>query len=94
MAPTNTSRQAPSKSDHGPKSGVAPLTTAKAFLKVTATTTDGYEVPVIHLRLPERAVNMGFWGALVGSAALGAIDPPLAILIGLGVVIARHRNSA
>jgi len=53
-----------------------------------------YVVPVVHLSLPESAVNIGFWSVLVGSVVLGAVDLPLAALIGTGVLIARHRRSA
>lgn len=49
-----------------------------------------YVVPVVHFQLSERAVNAGFWGALIGASALGALDLPLAALIGAGVVVARH----
>ena len=38
-------------------------------------------------------VDVGFWGALVGAAALGAIELPLAALIGAGVLVARHHRS-
>jgi hypothetical protein len=61
----------------------------------TAVSTDGqdvYVMPIIHVSLPENAVNAGFWAVLVGAAALGAIDLPLAALIGTGVLIARHRH--
>ena len=52
----------------------------------------GYVVPLIHLRMPEQVVNGGFWAALAGAALVGAVDPPLAALIGAGVVVARHRT--
>ncbi len=54
---------------------------------------EGYDLPVIGVTLPPRLVEVGFYGALLGSAALGVIDAPLAMLIGAGVVIARHRRS-
>ena len=50
-----------------------------------------YVVPLVHTGIPSRIVDVGFWGALVGSVALGAVDPPLGLLIGAGVVVARHR---
>jgi hypothetical protein len=52
-----------------------------------------YVLPVVHVSLPETAVNVGFWSALATSAALGVVDPPLAALIGAGVLIARHQRS-
>jgi len=61
----------------------------------TIASTDGHSVyvmPMVHVTLPESAVNVGFWAVLVGAAALGAIDLPLAALIGAGVVIARHHR--
>jgi len=55
---------------------------------------DVYVLPVAHVRLPAVAVNAGFWSALAGAAALGVVDPPLALLIGGAVVVARHRARA
>ena len=52
-----------------------------------------YVVPMVHASIPESAVNIGFWSVLVGSVAFGVIDPPLAALIGAGVLIARHRST-
>ena len=51
-----------------------------------------YRLPVIGAGLPAGLVEKGFWGVLVGSAVLGAVDPPLAALVGAGVLIARHRR--
>lgn len=51
-----------------------------------------YRLPVIRVGLPSGVVEKGFWAALVGSAVLGAVDPPLAALVGAGVLIARHRR--
>ena len=49
-----------------------------------------YVLPVVHVHLPERAVEAGFWGTLVGVAAFGVVDPPLAALIGGAVLVVRH----
>jgi uncharacterized phage infection (PIP) family protein YhgE len=49
-----------------------------------------YELPVVHARIPAPLVNAGFWAGLAGSAALGVVEPPLALLVGAGVVVARH----
>ncbi len=57
---------------------------------VPAGPTGGYVLPIVHTRLPERAVELGFWGALATAAALGAVDLPLAALVAAGVVVARH----
>lgn len=51
-----------------------------------------YLVPLVHAHVPARAVEWGFWGVLAGATVLGAIDPTLALLIGAGVVVARHRR--
>jgi len=53
--------------------------------------TDSYVVPVLHARLPAQAVELGFWAGLAGAALMGAIDLPLALAVGVGVVVARHR---
>jgi len=50
----------------------------------------GYVMPVVHVQLSERVVNIGFWATLAGATALGAVDLPLAVLIGGAVVVARH----
>jgi hypothetical protein len=51
-----------------------------------------YVLPVVHVRVPDAVVNLGFWGALGGSAMVGLIDPPLAVLVGAGVIVARHQS--
>lgn len=51
-----------------------------------------YVVPLVHLRLPEPVVDAGFYGLLAGTALFGVIDAPLAILLGLGIAVARHRT--
>ncbi|MDA8039465.1 MAG: hypothetical protein M0Z69_09955 [Actinomycetota bacterium] len=52
-----------------------------------------YVVPVIHTRLPEPLVNVGFYGGLAAAVVVGALDFPLALLAGLGVAVARHRRA-
>jgi hypothetical protein len=52
----------------------------------------GYVVPLVHTRIPAPVVQIGFWGGLVATVAFGVIDPPLAALLGVGVVVARHRR--
>jgi hypothetical protein len=54
---------------------------------------EDYKVPLVGVTVPARLVETGFWGGLLGAAALGALDPPLALLVGAGVVVARHRRS-
>jgi hypothetical protein len=55
-----------------------------------AVAADNYQLPIVGVHVPARIIDAGFWGGLAGAAALGAIDPPLAILVGAGVVVARH----
>jgi hypothetical protein len=50
-------------------------------------------MPIVHITVPEAAVNVGFWAALGGAVVLGAIELPLAALIGAGVLVARHHGS-
>jgi hypothetical protein len=52
-----------------------------------------FVVPVVHVHLPESAVKLGFYGGLGAAVALGAVDWPLAVLVGAGVAIARHRRA-
>ena len=52
-----------------------------------------YVVPVIHVHLPESVVRVGFYGGLAAVVAAGAVELPLALLVGVGVVIARHRRA-
>ncbi|MDA8285256.1 MAG: hypothetical protein M0Z42_18590 [Actinomycetota bacterium] len=49
-----------------------------------------YRIPVVGATVPSGMIEKGFWGALVGSALLGAVELPLAALVGAGVVITRH----
>jgi hypothetical protein len=58
-----------------------------------ATENAGYVLPLVHTHVPDAVVNTGFWAGLAGSAVLGVVDPPLAVLVGAGVLVARHRAS-
>jgi len=77
---TRTTEKAPSNNRRGT---VSPITNGRGR----------FVVPLVHVALPESAVTMGFWGALIGATALGVVELPLAALIGAGVAVARHRNS-
>jgi|GEM_PF-1677722 len=55
-------------------------------------TSGAYVVPLVHARVPEPVVTLGFVGLLIGTVAMGVVDAPLAGLVGLGVVVARHRR--
>ena len=70
------------------------MTTVPESKTVDSSSTNGsYVMPVVHTHVPARAVELGFWGGLAGAALFGAIDPPLGLLIGAGVIVARHRRS-
>ncbi|MDA8282729.1 MAG: hypothetical protein M0Z42_05385 [Actinomycetota bacterium] len=50
----------------------------------------GFVVPLAHVPLPGPAVNFGFHGGLAAAVALGAVDLPVGVLVGVGVANARH----
>jgi hypothetical protein len=79
----------------GPTAGAhKPLATSSenASLPSTDPEPGGYIVPLVHTRIPEPLVQLGFWGGLAGTVAFGVIDAPLAALVGVGVIVARHRR--
>jgi hypothetical protein len=49
-----------------------------------------YDLPVVHAKVPQSVGNTAFWVGLAGAVVLGAVDLPLAALVGAGVVVARH----
>ncbi len=49
-----------------------------------------YVTPITHTHVRRQLVDVAFWGGLVGAVAVGVVDPPLGILLGAGVVVARH----
>lgn len=50
-----------------------------------------YEVPLVHVRVPERLGNMMFWAGVAGAVAGGVVELPVAALVAAGVVVVRHR---
>ncbi len=56
-----------------------------------ATGSSDYVLPIVNVHLSSGLVDAGFWGGLTGAVVLGVVDPPLGILLGAGVVVARHR---
>jgi hypothetical protein len=84
-----------SSSDHETsKPTSSPAKRARSPLSsVSSNGHDAFVIPMVHISVPEAVVNVGFWGALVGAAALGAVELPLAALIGAGVLVARHHRS-
>ncbi|MHB8246062.1 MAG: hypothetical protein ACYDGN_12060 [Acidimicrobiales bacterium] len=50
-------------------------------------------LPVIHTRVPEFVVNIGFVGGLAAAVVTGAVELPIALFVGAGAAIARHRRS-
>lgn len=74
------------------------MATRAAVTKLQPSTDDGqrpgdYVVPLVHLHLRESVVKVAFYGGLAAAVAAGAVDLPLALLVGLGVAIVRHRRS-
>jgi hypothetical protein len=74
------------------------MATRAAVTKLQASAENGksrgdYVVPVIHVHLPESVVKVGFYGGLAAAVAAGAVDLPLALLVGVGVGIARHQRA-
>jgi hypothetical protein len=55
---------------------------------------DRYVMPIIGISVPAKIVEKGFFAALIASVALGTVDPPLGLLIGTSVLIARHRKNS
>ncbi|MDQ2728697.1 MAG: hypothetical protein M3Y91_12745 [Actinomycetota bacterium] len=53
-----------------------------------------YEVPLVHVRVPQRVGNTTFWLGLTGAVIAGAVELPLAAAVAAGVVVARHRARA
>jgi hypothetical protein len=84
--PTPITGQTSKSPDSKTKRGQSPLSA------VSSNERNAFVVPVLHVHIAESVVNVGFWGALAGAAALGAIDLPLAALIGVGVLVARHHH--
>ena len=69
-------------------------TKVKPKASTNGAASDSYVLPVVGVHLPGKVVNVAFWGGLVGAVALGAVDPPLGILVGAGVLVARHSSSS
>jgi hypothetical protein len=58
-----------------------------------ATDTSGdYIVPIVHVHLPDAIPTIVFWAGLTAAIGLGVVDPPIGVLIGAGVVVARHQR--
>jgi hypothetical protein len=51
-----------------------------------------YEVPFVHVRVPERVGNTAFWLGVAGAVVAGAVDLPVAAVVAAGVVVVRHRS--
>lgn len=56
-----------------------------------STPSTDYVVPVVGVHIPSVVVDAAFWGGLAGAVALGVVKPPLGVLLGAGVVVARHQ---
>lgn len=63
---------------------------AKSKTPDEASDRSSYQLPVVGLRVPERVGNTAFWAGLAGAVVFGAVELPLAGLLGAGVVVARR----
>jgi hypothetical protein len=61
--------------------------------QVASSSTD-YQVPVVHVRVPQRLGDAVFWVGVAGAVAAGAVELPVAALVAAGVVVMRHRSNA
>ena len=50
-----------------------------------------YQLPVVHVRVPQRVGDAAFWMGVAGAVAAGAVELPVAALVAAGVVVVRHR---
>ncbi len=53
-----------------------------------------YEVPLVHVRVPQRVGNAAFWVGLAGVVAGGIVELPVAATVAAGVLVVRHRSNA
>ena len=53
-----------------------------------------YVVPLVHVKVPPSAVDLGLWAAAGATALVGALNAPLlgAVTVGLFVVRRRHHG--
>jgi hypothetical protein len=72
---------------------IRPVVTKRETAADSGRSPSDYVVPVVHVHLPEPVVKVGFYGGLVAAVAVGAVDWPLALLVGVGVAITRHRRA-
>lgn len=49
-----------------------------------------YELPLVHMRVPNRLGDAALWVGIAGAVAVGAVELPVAALVAAGVVVARH----
>jgi hypothetical protein len=87
--PTDSSNEATESSEKTP---ATPARRKRPGPDASVNEHGGYVMPIVHVTVPEAPINLGFWAALGGAAVLGAVELPLAALIGVGVIIARHHS--
>ncbi|MEZ5143931.1 MAG: hypothetical protein R2726_15630 [Acidimicrobiales bacterium] len=68
-----------------------PAPAAEPGVGTVASADDAYELPIIHAKVPAGLVEVTFWSALGGAALVGMLSPPAAMMIGAGVLVARHQ---
>lgn len=75
-----------SESTTGRRASVTALSTEESKAP-----SNDYVLPMVGVHVPSVVVDAAFWGGLAGAVALGVVKPPLGVLLGAGVVIARHQ---
>jgi len=52
-----------------------------------------YEIPFVHLRVPQRVGNTAFWLSAAAAVVGGVIELPVAAIVVGAVIVVRHRSS-
>jgi hypothetical protein len=78
-----------SRSTEAPQDTVDTTSLAEA---AAPTTSRDYVTPLIHVRIPERAVNLGLIAALGAVAVVGAIELPVAGAAAAGLYLLRSKH--
>ena len=98
MATTKTAveREAPRDASPEQTTGEARAGTAvrSASRSEKPSASRDYSLPLVHARVPERAVDAAFWAALGVTAVIGALDAPLLGVTTAGLFVVRRRHRA
>ncbi|MGC8513632.1 MAG: hypothetical protein ACP5P1_11470 [Acidimicrobiales bacterium] len=52
-----------------------------------------YELPFVHLRVPQRVGDAAFWLGAAGAVIGGMIELPVAAMVAGAVIVGRHRSN-